>query len=135
MALKSTISSGKTFLLIEDMKNLRIKMKEDLQKFIENATFLEAENLAEAYAHCEKENIDMIISDWNLPDGVGIDLLTKIKGTDKFKDVPFLMCTTMDNIDDILNAISAGADEYLVKPWSMDELKDKVMSSWNNHNA
>ena len=135
MELDSTISSGKVILIIEDMKNLRVKMKEDLSKFIDNLTFLEAENLSEAYNLCENEHIDMIISDWNLPDGVGYDLLVKIKETDKFKKTPFVMCTTMDNIDDILNAIAAGADEYLVKPWSIDELQEKVINSWNNHNS
>lgn len=135
MALNSTISTGKVILLIEDMKNLRLKMKDDLNSFIENLTFLEAENLSEAYNLCENKQIDMIISDWNLPDGIGYDLLVKIKATDKFKATPFVMCTTMDNVDDILNAIAAGADEYLVKPWSIDELQEKVISSWNNHNS
>jgi two-component system chemotaxis response regulator CheY len=135
VALQSTISTGKVILLIEDMRNLRVKMKEDLNSFIDNLTFLEAENLSEAYAHCEKEAIDMIISDWNLPDGIGYDLLLKIKEQDKFKNTPFLMCTTMDNVEDILNAIAAGADEYLVKPWSVEELQEKVINSWNNHNS
>ena len=117
------------------MRNLRVKMKEDLGSFIDNLKCLEAENLSEAYGHCEDENIDMIISDWNLPDGIGYDLLVKIKATDKFKDTPFLMCTTMDNVEDILNAITAGADDYLVKPWSVEELQEKVMNSWNIHNS
>lgn len=132
--MSSSIPAGKVFLLIEDMKNLRVKMMEDLKSFLTDVTFLEAENLGEAYAHCEKENIDMIISDWNLPDGIGYDLLVKIKESDKFSNTPFLMCTTMDNVEDIMNAIAAGADEYIVKPWDIDELKDKVESSWNNHN-
>jgi len=130
-----SISEGKVFLLIEDMRNLREKMIEDLKTFINGATFLEAENLSQAYAFCDKENIDMIISDWNLPDGIGYDLLVKIKETDKLSSVPFLMCTTMDNVEDIMNAIAAGADEYLVKPWDIEELQDKVSSSWGNHNS
>ena len=127
------IPADKVFLLIEDMQNLREKMMDDLRTFIDDVKFLEADNLEEAYEHVEKENIHMIISEWNLPDGIGFDFLVKIREDEKLKDVPFLMCTTMDNVEDIMNAIAAGADEYLVKPWSMEELEEKVLSSWNNH--
>jgi two-component system chemotaxis response regulator CheY len=129
------IPAGKVFLLIEDMQNLREKMIEDLQTFVEGATYLEAEDLEEAYEFCDKEDIDVIISDWNLPDGIGYDLLLKVKAEDKFKDTPFLMCSTMDNIEDIMKTIAAGADEYIVKPWCIEELEEKVLSSWNAHSS
>lgn len=130
---ENSIPAGKTFLLIEDMENLREQLMEDIKSFTTDIHFLEAEDLEEAYEACKNEDIDMIISDWNLPDGIGYDLLVDIKKLDKFKNTPFLMCTTMDNVEDIMNAIAAGADEYIVKPWSVDELEEKIMSSWNNH--
>lgn len=112
------------------MEDIRVTMKKHLKELNINNTVLEAENLKEAIAICNKNEIGFIISDWNLPDGTGFDFLKKLRTTKKFSKTPFLMCTTMDEVENILNAINEGAHEYLVKPWKVEELKEKLISCW-----
>lgn len=77
------------------------------------------------------KKIQFIICDWNLPDGTGFDLLKKFRKIPAYAGIPFVMCTTMDEISNILEAIQAGANEYIVKPWEIDELRKKIELTWS----
>lgn len=106
-----------TFLHLEDMADMRETMRKHFSDIGIANKVIEAETIKEAIAALNEHKIDFIISDWNLPDGTGLDFLKKLRGTKKFSKVPFLMCTTMNEVDDMINAINEGANEYLVKPW------------------
>lgn len=127
---KNLLPENLTILLLEDMENIRKTMLEDLQIIGVENNVLEAPCVKDAIAICNKQEIGFIISDWNLPDGTGLDFLKKLRGTKKFAQTPFLMCTTMDEVEDILNAINEGASEYLVKPWKREELLKKINDCW-----
>ncbi len=113
---------------LEDMKPIQEQMAEDLKKIgIEKIPY-QADTVQKALQLCkEKTDIDLIISDWNLPDKTGMDFLKAIRASKKFKDTPFLMCTTMDEVENLINAISEGANEYVVKPWEVEDLRDKII--------
>ncbi len=121
-----------TILLIEDMENLRVQMIEDLKTIGHTGTILEAACVAEAIETIQNNKIDFIICDWNLPDGTGFDLLKKFRKISAYDHIPYVMCTTMDEISNILNAIQEGASDYIVKPWKIEELSKKVTSVWSN---
>jgi CheY-like chemotaxis protein len=72
--------------------------------------------------------LSFIISDWNLPDGTGIEFLKHIRKMPKFKNIPFVMCTTLSEIGNILDAINNGANEFITKTWSVDELKECLIT-------
>lgn len=113
-------------LLIEDMLNLRTQMKNDLRGLGITGTIDEAENIALGVAQIKANKYDLIICDWNLPDGTGYELLVKFKESAISRSTPFILCTTVDEVTSILKALSAGADEYIVKPWQVGELKKKI---------
>ena len=126
MPVAPTIPKDLTFLVLEDMENLRQQMVRDLKSLGFSGTIHEAENVSKAHEILKSQPINYIVSDWNLPDGTGLDLLKKCREIPKFKDLPFLMVTSMDSISDMLDAINAGVSDYLVKPWSKEELNKKI---------
>lgn len=112
---------------IEDMEQFRTELRKDLISIGFNPNKIyQVEDLMSFIKLVKNLKPDLIICDWNLPDGTGFDLLKKIKGVPTLRDIPFVLCTTMDEINNILDAIAAGASEYVVKPWKHDELEKKL---------
>ncbi len=128
-----TLLSSITFLLLEDMDNLRERMVKDLRSIGINGKIFEAPDVKTALTICSKEKIEFVISDWNLPDGTGHDFLKKIRSVERYKKTPFVMCTTNSEINFFLEAIASGANDYIVKPWEVDELKKKVFLTWETY--
>jgi len=112
---------------VEDMEQFRTELRKDLISIGFNPNKIyQVEDLMSFIKLVKNLKPDLIICDWNLPDGTGFDLLKKIKGVPTLRDIPFVLCTTMDEINNILDAIAAGASEYVVKPWKHDELEKKL---------
>lgn len=126
--LKSRIPESFVILHLEDLKELRVQMNADLRKIGVDATILEAEDVKTALEFIDSKKIDFIISDWNLPDGTGFEFLKKVRAHAKVKNVPFIMCTTINEIGNMLDAINSGANEFITKPWTSDELDEKFSS-------
>jgi two-component system chemotaxis response regulator CheY len=124
------IPSSITFLVLEDMEAIRNEMVKDLKEMGIEGKILEAESVQSALKICSTEKIGFIVSDWNLPDGTGLDFLKKLRTSERFKKTPFIMCTTQSEINFILDAVSNGANDYIVKPWAPDDLKNKVSQVW-----
>jgi two-component system chemotaxis response regulator CheY len=88
----------------------------------------ESEDGAEALeklSHFYKE-INLILLDWNMPGMNGYDALVEIKNNDKYKDIPVMMVTTEGQQSNIIAAVRAGANNYLVKPFTVEELGAKI---------
>jgi len=73
------------------------------------------------------KNIDLVLLDWNMPGKTGFDVLQDIKSNDDFMHIPVMMVTTEGHKSSIVAAIRAGADNYLVKPFTVDELESKIV--------
>ena len=80
----------------------------------------------EKLAECYKE-IDLVLLDWNMPGMSGYDVLVEIKSSDKYKSIPVMMVTTESQKSSIVAAVRAGADNYLTKPFTVDELQSKIL--------
>lgn len=125
----SPLPTGLKFLLVEDSDNYRLQMLKDLNSLGGVAGKIhEAIDVTSAMKQVETELFDFIISDWNLPDGTGLDFLKHVRATDKHKKTPFIICTTNDEINYFLSAVASGANDYLVKPWKVEELEKKIKS-------
>lgn len=133
MPIKSKVTADKTILLLEDMQDLREKMISDLRALGIEAKILEADCVNAARKLIVSEKVDFVISDWNLPDGTGFEFLGEVKKSKQLYNTPFLMCTTVDEVQNILSAIQSGADEFIVKPWDVDELCEKFDSTWQKY--
>jgi len=73
----------------------------------------------------------MIISDWNMPNATGIDLLKKVRADARYKHLPFILVTAESEAPQIAEALRAGADNYVVKPFSPAVLKTKIEETLN----
>jgi len=73
------------------------------------------------------KDIDLILLDWNMPGKSGFEVLEEIKGNNNYNDIPVMMVTTEGHKTSIVAAVRAGADNYLVKPFTVDELESKIV--------
>jgi two-component system chemotaxis response regulator CheY len=90
---------------------------------------IEASDGLEALSILERssEEIVLILLDWNMPGMDGLVFLEKIKSTESLKHIPIMMVTTESEKENIIRAIQAGAINYLVKPFTIEELMKKVL--------
>ncbi|HBV95999.1 MAG TPA: hypothetical protein DEF36_03005 [Desulfotomaculum sp.] len=89
---------------------------------------LEASDGVEALAVLgQNSHIDLVILDWNMPRMSGFELLKTIKSNENYKHIPVIMCTTENEKDKIIKAIQAGAKNYMVKPFTEQELTKKIL--------
>jgi two-component system chemotaxis response regulator CheY len=90
---------------------------------------IEAESGVEALIKLKemKDEIKLVFLDWNIPAQNGFEVLTKIKGNDELKHIPVMMVTTENQKNSTVAAIRAGADDYLIKPFSVEELQVKMI--------
>ena len=74
-----------------------------------------------------KEKFDLLITDWQMPNMSGIDLIKAVRANDKLKSIKILMVTIQSEKDQIAEAISAGVDGYLLKPFTLKILEDNLV--------
>ena len=74
-----------------------------------------------------KDQFDLLITDWNMPNMSGIELTVAIRDNTTLKDIKILMVTTNDEKSQISEAISAGVDGYLLKPFTLKMLEDNLL--------
>jgi two-component system, OmpR family, copper resistance phosphate regulon response regulator CusR len=104
-------------LVIEDERSLLRNLEQGLEE--EGYEVISASSVAEARA-AVRHRPDLILLDWRLPDGSGVDLLREWRGQGISQ--PVLMLTARDSVEDRVEGIDAGADDYLIKPFSFNEL-------------
>ena len=124
--------------ILDDFESIRTMLKAHIKAMGHKGQIFEASNVKNAkallqQAVAKKVKIDFILSDWNLPDGNGLDFLKFTKTLPEFKDTPFLMVTTENETTKIIQALGLGASNYLIKPWTPAELKEKMLTAWFKH--
>ena len=87
---------------------------------------VEAVDGKDALAKMEVDDFNFVITDWNMPEMDGLTFVTTLRKSDKHKKLPILMVTTRSVKDDILEAMKAGVNNYIVKPFTPDTLKEKI---------
>jgi two-component system chemotaxis response regulator CheY len=114
-----------TILIVDDFESMRRIVKGTL-KSIGFSNFIEAEDGVIAMKKLEKEKVDLIISDWIMPNMDGLDFLKAVKGNEKLKKIPFIMVTAEGQKGNVLEAINAGVNNYIVKPFTSETLQAKL---------
>ncbi|MDH4155989.1 MAG: response regulator [candidate division Zixibacteria bacterium] len=87
---------------------------------------VEASDGKDALAKLKVDKINLIITDWNMPEMDGLTLVSTLRAMDEYKDLPVLMVTTRSVKEDIVQALKAGVNNYIVKPFTPDTLKEKI---------
>ncbi len=138
MVMETFIHDKITFLLVDDYSSIRTIVKDQLRSFGFSGEIVEAESGNEAIEILKERNlnaesgksIDLIFSDWNMPGINGLEFLKWAKAQPCLKKTPFLILTTESEKSKIVDAISNGASNYLIKPWTKRELSEKLARSW-----
>jgi two-component system chemotaxis response regulator CheY len=90
---------------------------------------MEASDGVEALQRLEESygEINLVLLDWNMPQKNGYEVLVEIKQDERYKRIPVMMVTTEGQKSSIVAAVRAGADNYLTKPFTIEELESKIM--------
>lgn len=114
------------FFMLEDTVQYQQKMVDTLLAIGFTGKVSIFPTIQQAKAALESENPDFFLLDWNLPDGEGVELLDHIKSSERHKNKPALMVTTLDDVGNILTAVGKGANGYIVKPFNTEEVVEKL---------
>ena len=114
-----------SILLVEDSGIMR-KMELNVLKSVGFENVVEANDGNDAIFKLETNSIDLILSDWNMPNMSGYDLLVWVRDSDEFKDLPFVMATGRGEKKEMTKASDAGVSSFITKPFGADELKQKI---------
>jgi two-component system chemotaxis response regulator CheY len=114
------------FLIVDDFSTMR-RIVRNLLKEIGYNNADEAEDGVAALAKLRGGNFDFVVSDVNMPNMTGFELLAQIRADEQLKSLPVLMVTAEAKKENILAAAQAGASGYIVKPFTKATLEEKVM--------
>lgn len=115
------MSVSATVLVIEDEKQIRRFVRAAVE--VEGCQVVEAETMAQGLIDAGSRKPDLLVLDLGLPDGNGIDLIRDLRS---WSDVPILILSARSQENDKIDALDAGADDYLTKPFSVGELRARV---------
>ncbi len=117
-------------LVVDDFSTMRKIVKKCLKELgFENIT--EADDGKNALEKLQAAPFELIISDWNMPNMMGIDLLRAVRADPRLKAIPFIMVTAEAQKQNVLEAAKAGVSNYIVKPFTADQLQIKLEAVFN----
>ncbi|MDD2838669.1 MAG: response regulator [Sulfuricurvum sp.] len=113
-------------LIVDDSLTMRRIIKNTLFR-LHYEDVLEAEDGIQGWSILD-ENLDigMLITDWNMPEMNGLELVKKIRSDARFNDLPIIMITTEGGKAEVITALKAGVNNYIVKPFTPQVLKEKL---------
>ncbi len=112
-------------LVVDDFATMR-RIISNVLKQLGFENILEAEDGTKALQIMETEKVDFVITDWNMPQMSGLDLLKAIRASEDKKDIPVLMVTAEAMQENIMKAAQAGVNNYIIKPFDAKTLSDKI---------
>ncbi len=119
------VDRGIKILVVDDFATMRRVVKSCL-KTLGFQNVVEAENGQAALNQLAAGGFSLIISDWNMPEMQGIDLLRAVRANPSLKGLPFIMVTAEAQKENILAAAKAGVSNYIIKPFTADVLQQKL---------
>ncbi len=113
-------------LVVDDSSTMRRIIKNTLSR-LGHENVLEGGDGIEGWSALDKNpDIDMLITDWNMPEMNGLELVKKVRADARFKDLPIIMVTTEGGKAEVITALKAGVNNYIVKPFTPQVLKEKL---------
>lgn len=119
------MDKGMKILIVDDFSTMRRIIKNLLRDLGFNNT-MEADDGSTALPMLQNGDFDFLITDWNMPNMPGIDLLREVRKDERLKSLPVLMVTAEAKRDQIVEAAEAGVNGYIVKPFTAETLKEKI---------
>lgn len=119
------IAAGLKVLVVDDQNSVRQMTRMTLEQ-IGVRHIHEAENGVKAMDTASMQPLDLIISDYNMPEMDGLGLLRAVRGHPSARRVPFILVTGRGDRELVVKAAQAGANNYVVKPFTADILRSKI---------
>ena len=116
---------GKKVLVVADSVAIRQIIKKNLKE-LGFSELMEAENGAAGLKKAGEEPVDLIVSGWNMPNMTGLEFLKAVRADAGLKRIAFIMVTSEADKEKIMEAVQAGVDQYLVKPFNAMQLEEKI---------
>ncbi|NJD05205.1 MAG: chemotaxis protein CheY [Methylococcaceae bacterium] len=112
-------------LVVDDFSTMR-RINKNILKQLGFENVEEAEDGNDAFAKLQKGGYGFVVSDWNMPNLDGLGLLKKIRADPALKDLPVMLVTAEAEKDMVVEAIQAGVNNYVVKPFTAETFKAKM---------
>ena len=119
------IDKNINILVVDDFSTM-IRIVTNLLKELGFSNIDDANDGSKAWPMIQTGKYDFIVSDWNMPEMTGIELLRKVRAHKDFSDMPFMLITAEQKRSQILEAAQSGVDGYIVKPFTAATLKEKI---------
>ena len=120
-------------LVVDDSRIMRNIVKNSLlNNKNETYEFMEASNGVDAFNLLEKEHVDLLLLDWNMPHLNGLDLIKELRGLPKYHSLPIIMITSEAAKYNVIEAVKAGVNDYLIKPVKDEVLLEKIKQVLDN---
>jgi len=119
------VDKNMKFLVVDDFSTMR-RIVRNLLKELGFTNVDEAEDGQVALHKLKTQHFDFIVSDWNMPNMTGIELLKAVRADQQIKHLPFMMITAEAKRENIIEAAMAGASGYIVKPFTAATLEEKM---------
>jgi two-component system chemotaxis response regulator CheY len=124
-------------LVVDDMRAMRTVVSRRLQKLgltqVQTAEDGKAAWNELLFAVVKHKPFDLIISDWQMPNLTGLDLLKLVRECDAYSDIPFMLVTAETDVDQVKEALCKGADGYLVKPFTPESFEKALWGVLKHH--
>ncbi|KUM02841.1 histidine kinase [Chromobacterium sp. F49] len=121
------------FLVVDDFSTMR-RIVRNLLKELGFTNVDEAEDGQVALHKLKTQSFDFVVSDWNMPNMTGIELLKAVRADPQLKHLPFMMITAEAKRENIIEAAMAGASGYIVKPFTAATMEEKMNKIFQNMN-
>lgn len=118
-------------LVVDDFSTMRRILK-NILKQIGYSDIEEAEDGNSALARLRQGGFGLVVSDWNMPNMTGLELLKAIRADNVLNNIPVLMVTAEAKKENVIDAIQAGVNNYVVKPFTAVALKEKIEKIFEN---
>ncbi len=124
-------------LIVDDMASIRDLVRNQLRAMNFNE-IIEAEDGVQAWSVIENQYaqanpVELVISDWNMPNMKGLDLLKKVRSSQQFVQLPFILLTSEAEREQVTEAVMAGVSQYIVKPFSGKVFEEKMKTAYQKH--
>ena len=116
---------GKKVLVVDDSAVMRQIIKKNLKE-LGFSELSEAENGAAGLKKASEEPVDLIVSDWNMPNMTGLEFLKAVRADAGLKRIAIIMVTSEADKEKIMEAVQAGVNQYIVKPFNAIQLEEKI---------
>ena len=113
-------------IVVDDATFVRDMVKRTLRQLVPEAEILEAPDGTRACSIIKSKKPDLILSDWEMPNMGGDELLKWVRGQQEFISTPFIMVTSRGDRNHVMKAVEAGVNDYISKPFTAEELTRKI---------